>query len=199
MSIESQASVIRGNSRAQNLVLRLSPMNLPSGANRLPFPAEEQHTMPLLPFTGEPSGSSSGSLDSGCSRSTWSHQRSRTGRRAHHGVHIISPPLDAPFNVSRTPTPPRLETGSPRCNRGLSLSPRGAPRQNPRRSPGRLRGNGARGAASPAALPQSNISIVPESSTTPRHFEGIGPAPFGTTHTPTSVAAVRSRIAVECQ
>ncbi|KAF8477823.1 hypothetical protein DFH94DRAFT_694634 [Russula ochroleuca] len=226
-SSESHVSVVRSNGRAPTLVLRLSPMNMPSGdllaaamsakwtdtatidvgADPVLFSASELHSAPLPRFTGGPSGPLSGSPDSESPQSAWNREGSRTGPSRRSSLSPAVPPL--PPDVSRTPTPQPVP-------REPFIWPPMQPEPEPVSVPvptsvaagsppesgaiARQRSTRSRRTGSTSTVGDMSIDwIVPESSTTPGRFKGIGTAPIRMTQTPTSAAVVRSSVAIERQ
>ena len=220
-STESHVSVVRSIGRAPTLVLRLSPMNLPSGnllaamsanwtdtatinyvgADPISFSA---HSAPLPQFTGEPSEHLSGSPES---ENSWNREPSRTGPSRRSSLTPAIPPL--PSDVSRSPTPqpaPREPFVWPAMERDPDPEPEPEPTTATAESPpvsgaiARQRSGRSRRTGSTSSFGDMSIDwIVPESSTTPGRFKGIGTAPIRTTQTLTSASAVRSSVTVEHQ
>ena len=228
-SSESHVSVVRNINRAPTLVLRLSPMNLPSGdmlaamsakwtdsatinyvgVDPIPFSA---HSAPLSRFTGEPSGLLSASSES---EDVWVRERSRIGPSRRSSLPPAVPPL--PPDVSRSPTPTPQPAQDPFV--GPSAQPELEPGYKPELEPepstamtamagsppesggiARQRSGRSRRTGSASSFGDMSIDwIVPESSSAPGRFKGIGSAPIRTMQTPTSAAAVRSSVAVERQ
>ena len=231
-SFESHVSVVRGHGRAPTLVLRLSPTDLPSGdmlaaisanmtdtattnyaASDMPLSFLEPQSAPLPRFTGEPSGSRSGSPESDGSRSSWSRERSRVGQSRR----ISSPPAVPPLPPNLSPTrsmhtlfplpPPPPSRGpfiSPSTQPELELEPTNAAVAVVRPDSdvlGRQRSTRSRRAISTSTVGDMSIDwIVPESSSTAAtRFKGIGTAPIRTAHASMSAATVHSSVAIEHQ
>jgi hypothetical protein len=229
-SFESHVSVVRGHGRAPTLVLRLSPTDLPSGdmlaaisanmtdtatSNYVPDPMpfsvpdlQEPHSAPLPRFTGEPSGSRSGSPESEGSRSSWSRERSRMGpsRRA------SSPPVVPPLPPNISPASMHMYPPSSSPRKPFIPSTRPEPELEPTTGTaavirpdsdvlGRQRSTRSRRATSTSTVGDMSIDwIVPESGgSAATRFKGIGTAPIRMTHTSMSVATVRSSVAIEHQ
>jgi hypothetical protein len=231
-SFESHVSVVRGHGRAPTLVLRLSPTTLASGdmlaamsANMTdtatinyivpdakPFSVPEPQSAPVPRFTGEPSGSRSGSPESEGSRLSWSRERSRVGTSRRTSSF---PPAVPPFppNVSRTSmhtlTPLHTPLSPPREPFIWPLT-QPEPEPEPTTSAvaeirpdsgvlGRQRSARSRRAASTSTVGDMSIDWIvpgPESST---RFRGIGTAPIRLTQASISAADVRSSVAIEHQ
>ena len=221
-SNESNVSVVRSIGRAPTLVLRLSPMNLPSGDLLAKMSAKWTDTatinfvgadpIPLSPrsaplprFADEPSGPSFVFPESDGTRNS---ERSRTGRSRRSSLPPVMPLLPSDASPSTTPQPsPRQPFVWP-SQRGSELEPELEPEptsiaaESMAGAIARRRSSRSRRTGSTSSFGDMSIDwIVPESSTTPGRFKGIGSAPIRTTQTPTSAAAVRSSsyVAVERQ
>ena len=229
-SFESHVSVVRGHGRAPTLVLRLSPTDLPSGdmlaaisanmtdtatSNYVPDPMpfsvpdlQEPHSAPLPRFTGEPSGSRSGSPESEGSRSSWSRERSRMGPSRRASSPPVVPPL--PPNISPASMHMYPPSSSPRKPFIPSTRPESEPEPTTGTAAvirpdsdvlGRQRSTRSRRATSTSTVGDMSIDwIMPESGgSAATRFKGIGTAPIRMTHTSMSVATVRSSVAIEHQ
>jgi len=236
-SFESYVSVVRGHGRAPTLVLRLSPTTLPSGdmlaamsTNRIntetidyispesiPGSVPGPHSAPLLRFTGEPSGSRSGSPENEGSRSNWNRERSRPSRRTSlpPAVPPLPPNISLTSKPTRSPTPPPLRQSPPQES-FIWPSKQADPVLEPdpetstvtelrpdsdvlgRQRSGRS-GRSRRGVSTSTVGDMSIDWIVPENSTTVGRFKGIGIVPTRTTQASMSAAVVRGSITVERQ
>ena len=181
------------------------------GVDPIPFSA---HSAPPPRFTGEPSGLLSVSPES---EGVWVRERSRIGSSRRSSLPPAVPPL--PPDVSRSPTPtptvqpardtlawpptkPELEPASKPELEPEPSSAMSAMAGSPPESGGITRQRSGRSRRTGSASSFGDMSIdwiVPESSSAPGRFKGIGSAPIRTMQTPTSAAAVRSSVAVERQ
>ena len=227
VSSESHVSVVHSNGRAPTLVLRLSPMDLPRssvlaaamsakwtdtatidvGADPVLFSASELHSAPLPRFTGGSPGPPSGSPDSESSQLAWNREDSPLGSSRPSSFPPVVPPLSP--DVSRTPTPqpaPRepfiLSSTQPEPEPVPVPGPTNVAAGSPPQSGAiaRQRSTRSRRTGSTSTVGDMSIDwIVPESSTTPGRFKGIGTAPIRVTQTPTSAAVVRTSVTIERQ
>jgi hypothetical protein len=186
------------------------------GADPVLFSASELHSAPLPGLTGGLPGPPSGSPDSETSQLAWNREDLHLGpsrRSSLFPVVLPLPPL--PPDASRTPTPP-----PPPPPREPFIWPSTQPEPEPEPEPvpvpepagvavgsppesgaiARQRSTRSRRTGSTSTVGDMSIDwIVPESSTTPGRFKGIGTAPIRMTQTPTSAAVVRSSVAIERQ